>query len=53
VTGSGLDQVAVDPPHAKGQRESDDDDVLRHVRLLRIRAVARAAQRTSSPATRL
>jgi len=43
VTGSGLDQVAVDPPHAKGQRESDDVDVLRHIGLLRTRAVARVA----------
>ena len=43
VTGSGLDQVAVDPPHAKGQRETEDVDVLRHVGLLQTRAVARVA----------
>jgi hypothetical protein len=31
MTGSGSDQVAVHPPHAQGQREREDADVVRHV----------------------
>jgi hypothetical protein len=42
MTGSALDQVAVHPSHAKGQRETQDVNVLRHVGRLPIRAVARA-----------
>ena len=30
MTGSGPDQVAVHPPHAQGQREAEDADVVRH-----------------------
>ena len=31
MTGSGSDQVAVHPPHAQGQWEREDVDVVRHV----------------------
>ena len=45
MAGSSLDQVALHPPHTKGQRETKDLDVWRHVGHPPIRAVASGAQR--------